>query len=108
MAGLSRNPKHPWTKAEEICIIDCLVDLVNAGDTSYSKRTPQLAFPALRQVVRLRERLHNGAHAVTFADIGLNMSGLSDDVQPKDGLDMEFPNMCSPEMSMSLEDMMAR
>lgn len=67
-----------------------------------------MAFPALRQVVRLRERLHNGAHAVTFADIGLNMSGLSDDVQPKDGLDMEFPNMCSPEMSMSLEDMMAR
>ena len=29
MASSSRNPKHAWTRAEESCLVSCLVDLVS-------------------------------------------------------------------------------
>uniref|UniRef100_A0A9I9D4Z6 Retrotransposon protein n=1 Tax=Cucumis melo TaxID=3656 RepID=A0A9I9D4Z6_CUCME len=47
-----------------------------------------------------------GAHAETFADIDSNMSADYDSVPTKDGIDMEFPVMCSPRMNMSPKDMM--
>uniref|UniRef100_A0A9I9EKL5 DDE Tnp4 domain-containing protein n=1 Tax=Cucumis melo TaxID=3656 RepID=A0A9I9EKL5_CUCME len=31
MASSSRSPKHSWTHVEEAYLVDCLVDLVNAG-----------------------------------------------------------------------------
>ncbi|KAL4021083.1 hypothetical protein IC575_019872 [Cucumis melo] len=41
-----------------------------------------------------------------FTDIGSNVPGESDGVQAEDGLDMEFPTMCSLRMNVSLEDRM--
>ncbi|KAA0033073.1 hypothetical protein E5676_scaffold121G001040 [Cucumis melo var. makuwa] len=45
MTSSSRSPKHSWTHAKEACLVDCLVNLVNAGggDTPYNKRTPEQA-----------------------------------------------------------------
>ncbi|KAA0035634.1 retrotransposon protein [Cucumis melo var. makuwa] len=46
------------------------------------------------------------AHAETFADIDLNVPADNDSVPTEDGIDMEFPAMCSPRMNMSPKDMM--
>uniref|UniRef100_A0A9I9CVC0 Retrotransposon protein n=1 Tax=Cucumis melo TaxID=3656 RepID=A0A9I9CVC0_CUCME len=47
-----------------------------------------------------------GASVEMFTDIGSNVPGESDGVQAEDGLDMEFPTMCSLRMNVSLEDRM--
>uniref|UniRef100_A0A9I9CTL0 Retrotransposon protein n=2 Tax=Cucumis melo TaxID=3656 RepID=A0A9I9CTL0_CUCME len=46
-----------------------------------------------------------GAHSETFADIVSNVSVDNNSALAEDGIDMEFPAMCSPRMNMSPEDM---
>lgn len=46
------------------------------------------------------------AHAETFADIGSNVPGPNVGVSTKDGLETEFPAMCSSRMNLLSDDMM--
>ncbi|KAA0062004.1 retrotransposon protein [Cucumis melo var. makuwa] len=123
MANSSRNLNHPWMKAEESCLVDYLVNLVNAGsgfdwndelkciiaekdvfDTNDLLNKPFPLYDELLYVFR-KDRA-TGAHAETFVDIRSNVPGGSKGVQQEDGLDMEFPTMYNPGMNMSPEDMM--
>lgn len=54
----------------------------------------------------LRKDRATEAHAETFAYIESNVLGGSKGIQLEEGLDMEFPTMCSPTMNMSPENMM--
>ncbi|KAA0037173.1 retrotransposon protein [Cucumis melo var. makuwa] len=44
MASSSRLPKHNWTKEEEIGLIECLVELVNAGGWRSDNGTCRLGY----------------------------------------------------------------
>lgn len=64
MVSSSRNPKHPWTKAEETCLVDCLVDLVFAEGWRSDNRTFWSGY--LSQLVRmLGERMPRGKLTTT-------------------------------------------
>lgn len=206
MEGLSRNPKHPWTKVEESCLVGCLVDLVNADRWRLDNRIFQLDYLSqpvrmlvesilgckltptimIESRIKLMKRtfqslaemrgptcigfgwndelkwvwvrsnmyfnclmryiiiltiifnlfaqthpiakgllnkyfLHYdalsyisekdctiGVCVETFVDIKSNVPSDNDEVREKDGLNMEFPTVCSSRMNMSLEDMMVR
>ncbi|KAA0034865.1 retrotransposon protein [Cucumis melo var. makuwa] len=135
MTSSSKSPKHSWTNAEEACLVDYLVDLVNTGgrgrtimrpfglllkktfqaiaemrgpaDAPCSKRTLEQAIFALRRIIVVfgKDRA-TGACAETFADIGSNVPTDNDSVPIEDDIDMEFPAMYSLRMNMSPEDMM--
>ncbi|KAA0037992.1 retrotransposon protein [Cucumis melo var. makuwa] len=124
MASLLRNLKHPWTKAEESCGLGqykwrsnnetfrpSYLSQLKCRDrhTVASIGTTGLSASLWRRAsstVRLGKDRATGAHAETFADIESNVLGGSKGIQLEDGLDMEFPTMCSSTMNMSPESMM--
>ncbi|TYJ97537.1 retrotransposon protein [Cucumis melo var. makuwa] len=100
MASSFRNPKHLLMKAEELCLVDCLVDLVNAEGWRSDNETFRPGY--LAQWVRITR----GEDAKIQFNIDCYYLNKSEGVQPKDRLGMEFPTMYCPKMNMSPEDMM--
>ncbi|KAL4022851.1 hypothetical protein IC575_016597 [Cucumis melo] len=109
MASSSRLPKHNWTKEEEAGLVECLMELVNAGGPSHltAKGLLNKSFPYYDELSYVfgKDRA-TGGRAESFADVGSNNPAGYEPFTVDATPDTDFQPMYSQRLNMSPDELM--